>query len=152
MGQGGEILILDMGEPVRILDLARDTITLSGLKPDEDIEIVFTGIRAGEKMAETLEISEERISKTRHPKIFIGKVAEYPDDKLARALEELSRLTFEGSEQQLRTLLSELIPENELTDGDREGKSAAESHVLAAAANAAAVGHQQADHIEGKEG
>ncbi len=55
IGEGGEIFILDMGEPVRILDLAKDTITLSGLKPYEDIEIVFTGMRPGEKLFEELE-------------------------------------------------------------------------------------------------
>ena len=72
MGAGGEIFVLDMGEPVRILDLARETIRLSGLQPGEDMEIVFTGLRPGEKLFEELEITGEQMSKTRHPKIFIG--------------------------------------------------------------------------------
>jgi FlaA1/EpsC-like NDP-sugar epimerase len=114
MGQGGEIMILDMGEPVRILDLAKDTITLSGLKPYEDIEIVFTGIRPGEKLSEMLEISEEKMSKTRHPKIFIGKVAAHPEEKLVLGLERLSALALSGTEEGLRAALADLIPEAKL--------------------------------------
>ena len=72
MGRGGEIFILDMGEPVRIVDLARDLIRLSGFLPDE-IEIVFSGIRPGEKLYEELSISDEQAQKTQHPKIFIGR-------------------------------------------------------------------------------
>jgi len=75
MGQGGEIFILDMGEPVSILNLAKETITLSGLKPFEDIDIVFTGVRAGEKLFEELRTTDEDMTKTRHPKIFIGRIA-----------------------------------------------------------------------------
>jgi FlaA1/EpsC-like NDP-sugar epimerase len=75
MGAGGEIFILDMGEPVKIVDLARDLITLSGLRPDEDIEIRFNGIRPGEKLFEQLSTDAEHADKTKHPKIFIGRVA-----------------------------------------------------------------------------
>ncbi len=78
MGEGGEIFILDMGEPVRILDLAEAMITLTGLKPFEDMDIVFTGLRPGEKLFEELELFGEDIAKTRHPKIFIGKLGAYP--------------------------------------------------------------------------
>ena len=81
MGEGGEIFILDMGEPMRILDLARDVITLSGLNPYEDIDIVFTGTRPGEKLFEELQTNEETMTKTRHPKIFIGKIAAYPEER-----------------------------------------------------------------------
>jgi FlaA1/EpsC-like NDP-sugar epimerase len=114
MGEGGEIFVLDMGEPVRILDLAKDTITLSGLKPFEDINIVFTGIRAGEKLSEELVMSEEQITKTRHPKIFIGKIATYSEEKVRYALNRLAALCKEGPERELRGFLNELLPSAQL--------------------------------------
>ncbi|MCA9242592.1 MAG: polysaccharide biosynthesis protein, partial [Phycisphaerales bacterium] len=73
MGDGGEIYVLDMGEPVKIVDLARDLITLSGFRPDEDIEITFTGMRPGEKLYEELMIEGEDVSHTSHPKIGIWR-------------------------------------------------------------------------------
>ena len=111
LGEGGEIFILDMGEPVKILDLAKDTITLSGLKPYEDIKIVFTGVRAGEKLFEELEITEERLTQTRHPKIFIGKIAAYPEATVRQALARLAALSHDGQERELRSFLNELLPE-----------------------------------------
>ena len=71
IGRGGEIFVLDMGEPVRIVDLARDLIRLSGLEPDRDIEIGFTGLRPGEKLFEELFLENEDYSRTRHEKIFV---------------------------------------------------------------------------------
>src|ERR671913_1948144 len=82
LGAGGEIFILDMGEPVKILDLAEDMVRLSGLTPYEDIDIVFTGVRRGEKLFEELEITGENLDKTNHPKIFIGKIATYSRDEV----------------------------------------------------------------------
>ena len=114
MGEGGEIFILDMGEPVRILDLAKETITLSGLKPFEDIEIIFTGVRAGEKLFEELEMTEEHLAKTRHPKIFIGKIAAYPEAKVRGALMRLALLASNGRERELRRYFNELLPEARL--------------------------------------
>jgi FlaA1/EpsC-like NDP-sugar epimerase len=73
MGNGGEIFLLDMGEPVKIVDLAKELITLSGFRPGEDIEIVFTGLRPGEKLFEELRIEGEDMQRTRHPKISIWK-------------------------------------------------------------------------------
>ncbi len=72
MGTSGEIFILDMGEPVRIVKLAEDLVTLSGLKPYDDIEIAFTGVRPGEKLFEELAVNSENATKTKHPKIFVG--------------------------------------------------------------------------------
>jgi FlaA1/EpsC-like NDP-sugar epimerase len=73
IGQGGEIFVLDMGEPVRIVDLARELITLSGFRPGEDIDIVFTGLRQGEKLFEELSIEGEDMVSTKHPKIAVWK-------------------------------------------------------------------------------
>jgi FlaA1/EpsC-like NDP-sugar epimerase len=114
LGEGGEIFILDMGEPVSIFNLAKDTIRLSGFKPFEEIDIVFTGIRAGEKLFEELEMTEENIVKTRHPKIFIGKIVPYPKEKIRRALEELAFLSRTGQERELRRFFNELLPEAQL--------------------------------------
>ena len=114
LGEGGEIFILDMGEPVRILDLAKDTITLSGLRPFEDINIVFTGIRPGEKLFEELQTSEEKVITTRHPKIFIGRLAAYPEQKIRHALERLTILADNGWERELRKTLNDFLPEAQL--------------------------------------
>ncbi len=76
LARGGEIFVLDMGEPVKIVDLARDLIRLSGLEPGEDIEIKFTGIRPGEKLREELFTDREKMSATRHSRIFIARNGE----------------------------------------------------------------------------
>lgn len=117
MGDGGEIFVLDMGQPVKILDLARDTIALSGLKLGEDIDIVFTGIRPGEKLFEELEIRDECLTKTRHPKIFIGKLGAYPEETVRRALEQLAVLSENERDAELREFLSDFLPEARLMNG-----------------------------------
>ncbi|GKT28962.1 polysaccharide biosynthesis protein, partial [Aduncisulcus paluster] len=76
MAEGGEIFILEMGEPVKIADMARDLIRLSGKEPDKDIEIVFTGLREGEKLYEELITEGEGIIRTEHDKIMVLKGAE----------------------------------------------------------------------------
>jgi FlaA1/EpsC-like NDP-sugar epimerase len=111
MGEGGEIFILDMGEPVRILDLAVAMITLSGLKPFEEMDIVFTGLRPGEKLHEELELFGEGITKTRHPKIYIGKIAAYPSEEMEAALVRLERLALEAKQDDIRAFLNSLLPE-----------------------------------------
>ena len=115
LGSGGEIFVLDMGDPVRILDLAKETITLSGLRPFEDINIVFTGVRPGEKLYEELQTSDERVEKTRHPKIFIGRIAAYPEEKVRHALERLSLLAENGWDRELRRAINDLLPEAQLS-------------------------------------
>lgn len=70
LAKGGEIFLLDMGEPVRIVDLARDLIKLSGFRPDLDIPIVYTGVRPGEKLFEELFTENERVDKTAHERIW----------------------------------------------------------------------------------
>ena len=129
MGVGGEIFILDMGEPVRILDLARETITLSGLKPFEDIEIIFTGARPGEKLFEELQMTEEHLAKTHHPKICIGKIAVYPEQRVRFALERLSWLARTGQERELRRFLNEFLPEAQLKVPAEAAVSAVEERV-----------------------
>lgn len=117
IGKGGEIFILDMGEPVKILDLAKDMITLSGLRPYEDIDIKVTGIRPGEKLFEELSFSDEAMGKTRHPKIFIGKLAAYSAEKMQQALCELTSLaTMDGNEKELRQFLNSFLPEAKITE------------------------------------
>jgi FlaA1/EpsC-like NDP-sugar epimerase len=114
MGEGGEIFILDMGEPVNILELAKDTITLSGLKPFEEIEIVYTGIRPGEKLYEELETPDEWVNKTRHPKILIGNIASYTEEVMNQALRQLAVCAKQGDDLMIRKLLSEFLPEAQL--------------------------------------
>ncbi len=111
MGNGGEIFILDMGEPVRILDLAKETIRLSGLRPFEDIDIIFTGIRPGEKLFEELQTNGEFMSKTLHPKIYIGKIAGQSGAKLNHALEQLIFFARNGWERELRRIMNDILPE-----------------------------------------
>jgi len=115
IGSGGEIFILDMGKPVKILELAKDLITLSGFKPGRDIEIVITGIRPGEKLCEELQITEEDMSKTRHPKIFIGSLVAYPEDEIQQLLTRLGALVNEGKEDEIRSYINEFLPEAQLT-------------------------------------
>ncbi len=111
MGNGGEIFVLDMGEPVSILELARDTIARSGLKPDEDIKIEITGLRPGEKLFEELSVTGENLAKTRHPKIYIGNIAKGTHPDIQSALMELDALASEGSDVEIRKFLNELLPE-----------------------------------------
>ncbi len=111
LGSGGEIFILDMGVPVRILDLAEDMIRLSGLLPYEDIDIVFTGVRPGEKLFEELEMTGENLVKTRHPKIFIGKIAAYEPEKVSHIVRSFRDVIKDNNEAELRQLFNEFIPE-----------------------------------------
>lgn len=91
MAKGGEIFILDMGEPVRIADLAKDLIKLSGLKPDIDIRIEYTGLRPGEKLYEELLLEEEGIRKTAHEKIYVAKPLDMDFNNLMKSIRKLER-------------------------------------------------------------
>lgn len=114
MGEGGELFILDMGEPVRILDLAVAMITLTGLKPFEEMDIVFTGLRPGEKLHEELELFGEEIAKTRHPKIFTGKLAAYSSEEIETALARLAELARPGQGDAIRMFMNSFLPEARL--------------------------------------
>lgn len=111
IGQGGEIFVLDMGEPVRIVDLATDLIKLSGLRPGEDIEIAFSGIRPGEKLFEELATADENADATRHPKIFVGRIKPHEWSQVAARLRDLENGTTRGDDEAVRKTLTELIPE-----------------------------------------
>ncbi|MBK8810174.1 MAG: polysaccharide biosynthesis protein [Acidobacteria bacterium] len=116
IGKGGEIFILDMGQPVKILDLAEDMIRLSGLEPYEDIDIVFTGVRGGEKLFEELEITGENLLKTQHPKIFIGKIAAYDESEVGEILLSFRQAVAESDEASLRTLFNRVLPEASIAE------------------------------------
>jgi FlaA1/EpsC-like NDP-sugar epimerase len=111
MGHGGEIFILDMGQPVKIVDLARDLITLSGFRPDDDIEIAFTGIRPGEKLFEELSTDNEHAEKTKHPKIFIGRIRAHQWEQVERDLAPLAELANSRDENSIRRALAAIVPE-----------------------------------------
>jgi len=110
MGMGGEIFLLDMGEPVKIVDLAREMITLSGLRPGEDIEIRFTGIRPGEKLFEELSLEGEDVARTAHPKIGIMKHRPRDWDEICRGISALATLAHNGDEDGVRRELAVLVP------------------------------------------
>ncbi|MBD0370060.1 MAG: polysaccharide biosynthesis protein [Pyrinomonadaceae bacterium] len=138
---GGEVFILKMGEPVSIMELAEALITLSGFKPHEDIRIVETGQRPGEKLYEELVFTEEEVAGTEHPKIFINRIAHRPTEDMRHALERLTMLSKEGHEAELRVYLNELLPEANLTLAD---KALAEMGEEKAVAQAAAAGEDVA--------
>lgn len=109
LARGGEVFVLDMGEPVRIVQLAEDLIKLSGLVPYEDIEIVFTGLRPGEKLFEELLLDGENVEETPHRKIFIGKPEVLTMEELEAALERL-RTVLDRDPEELRQVLREVVP------------------------------------------
>jgi len=111
MGKGGEIFVLDMGEPVKIVDLARDLITLSGFRPDDDIEIQFTGMRAGEKLFEELAITGEDMVTTRHPKISVWKNIPTEEEVINDAVEGLKKIANSGDSQAIVGLIKKIVPE-----------------------------------------
>jgi FlaA1/EpsC-like NDP-sugar epimerase len=118
MGAGGEIFVLEMGEPVRIVDLARDLIRLSGL-PEHAIEISFTGVRPGEKLYEELYFDDEQTLATSHPKLRAAYHRPYALAEVRRAIAQLERLVDEPDEL-LRRKLREIVPEFHSPSGHAE--------------------------------
>jgi FlaA1/EpsC-like NDP-sugar epimerase len=110
-GQGGEIFVLDMGKPVRIVELACQLIELSGLKPEEDIEIEFTGLRPGEKLFEELNHSDENAVATSHPKIRRLVTQPLPLERVRQVLDEFSANLHRTEPDQLKLLLKKAVPE-----------------------------------------
>lgn len=107
--KGGEIFVLDMGEPVKILDLAENLIRLSGYTPYDDIPIVFTGLRPGEKLYEELLMSEEGMKDTENKMIHIGRPIEINEDKFLQQLEKL-KMALEKEPDDIRNMIKEVVP------------------------------------------
>jgi FlaA1/EpsC-like NDP-sugar epimerase len=111
MGRGGEIFIFDMGKSVKILDLAKKMIWLSGLEPEKDIDIVFTGLREGEKLYEELLTNQENTIQTHHEKIMIARVKEYSYDEINKFVDLFHDLINDRNELKMVALMKELVPE-----------------------------------------
>lgn len=107
--KGGEIFVLDMGEPVKIVDLARNLILLSGHKPDEEIPITFTGLRPGEKLYEEMLMQEEGMQDTENRLIHIGKPIEMDEERFMELLQDLSEYVVEEPED-IREKVAEIVP------------------------------------------
>lgn len=107
LAQGGEVFVLDMGEPIKIVDMAKDLIELSGLEPGKDIDIKFTGLRPGEKLFEELLTAEEGTSSTKHEKIYVANLRAM-DEKVI--LHSLQTLKSEQSSDEIIRILMTLIP------------------------------------------
>lgn len=119
MGNGGEIYVFDMGEPVKILEMAERMIKLCGLRPYEDIDIKITGLREGEKLFEELLNDGETVLPTYHPKIMVSKMIERDSNDMVEALEELDTLIENGNKkyeiiQKLKTIVPEFVSRNSI--------------------------------------
>ena len=113
LGKGGEVFVLDMGEPIKVLDMAEELIRLSGLEVGEDIEIKIVGLRPGEKMFEEILTEEERsgvLGDSGHEKIFIARVEEVDGEKLGKDIKELERLAREMDAEGIVRKLQEMVP------------------------------------------
>ena len=110
LGKGGEIFILDMGQPIKILDMARQMIELSGYKPGVDIEIAITGLRPGEKLFEELRHTDESHEPTEHPRIFKLRSEQGPEDP-ERWLGELRTAAAAEDAHAIKQAMKRLVPE-----------------------------------------
>ena len=111
LGEGGEIFIFDMGEPVKILDLARNMIRLAGYTPEKDIQIVFTGLRPGEKLYEELLNQKETTLPTANDKIMVARVREFDFDQVSKSIDQLIKTSKMSKPFTTVTLMKRLVPE-----------------------------------------
>lgn len=111
MGNGGEVFLFDMGEPIRILDLAKKMIRLAGMIPGRDIELRFTGLRPGEKLFEELLNKEEEVIPTHNKKILIAKVMEYDFNRVSMSIEHLINLAQENRNEEVVKQMKRIVPE-----------------------------------------
>ena len=126
--RGGEIFVLDMGSPVKIYDLAQKMIRLSGLKPNEDIEIRFTGLRPGEKLYEELLMNEEGLKKTAHSKIFVGSPIDITPDVLNEKLQKLQNAVPQD-EETIKRIISEVVPTYHCPETVKDEKESPQKHM-----------------------
>ena len=110
MAKGGEIFILDMGEPVKIADLAKQMIRLSGHVPNGDIKIEYTGLRPGEKLYEELLRAEEGLTNTEYEKIFIGAPSFVDINELTKQLDALKEVANRNDSEGVRAMMAEIVP------------------------------------------
>ena len=111
MGKGGEIFIFDMGKPVKILDLAKNIIRLSGFIPDREIKITYTGLRPGEKLYEELLNDKECTIATHHPKILVAKVRDYKFEEVSDLIDSLMDPFHQGDHRMVVKIMKQIIPE-----------------------------------------
>jgi FlaA1/EpsC-like NDP-sugar epimerase len=111
MGKGGEIFLFDMGKSIKIVDLAKKMIKLSGLTLGKDIQIMFTGLRPGEKLHEELLNDKENTIPTHHPKIMIAKVREYQFDQISKQINDLVKLFASQDNVSIIKKMKEIVPE-----------------------------------------
>ncbi|MDD4681173.1 MAG: polysaccharide biosynthesis protein, partial [Clostridia bacterium] len=109
MARGGEIFVLDMGQPMKIVDLAKDLIRLSGFEPNVDIDIKFTGLRPGEKLYEELLMAEEGLTATRHEKIHVARPLDMDMHELKKELEKL-KFVVSGPKEGILDFVRKLVP------------------------------------------
>jgi FlaA1/EpsC-like NDP-sugar epimerase len=115
MAKGGEIFVLDMGKPVKIVDLAKNMIRLMGYKVNEDIMIEFTGLRPGEKLYEELLMGEEGLENTENDLIHVGKPIEFDEEWFAERLSNLKENMYDDS-CDIRSLIHEIVPTYKLPE------------------------------------
>lgn len=110
IAKGGEIFVLDMGQPVKIVDLVKDLIKLSGLEPEKDIKIKFTGLRPGEKLYEEILMDMDNLNKTAHNKIYIEKAQDFDFNKIKEAINRLELISHESNEENIFQEVENLVP------------------------------------------
>ena len=111
MGNGGEVFLFDMGEPIKILDLAKKMIKLAGLTPGREVDIKFTGLRPGEKLFEELLNKEEEVVPTNNDKILIAKVIEYDFEKVSKSIERVIDVAMRNKDEEVVKQMKRIVPE-----------------------------------------
>ncbi len=124
LGRGGEVFMLDMGEPMKIVDLAKDLVKLSGLEVGRDVDIEFSGVRPGEKLYEELFIKGERYERTKHEKVYIvGNASSLVPERLEEAIELLEAAALGDRRVEIMWGLKRLVPEYKQVEAKAEGVS-----------------------------